>query len=103
RIPGKAVKTPDPRIESSFERHPLLSPGQDKNAEAQFPENHGIDRDGRLMGAKPVHHSRIRRWFRRLTQNVGIKQIFHRVSVDSESIGTKKSLCGQASSQSTAP
>jgi hypothetical protein len=42
--------------------------------------------------AKPVHDPGIRRWFRRLAQNVGVNQILHRVSVDSESMGTKKSL-----------
>ena len=103
RIPRKAVEAPDACIEPTFQRRSPLSLGKDKNAEAQFPENHGIDGDVRFVGAKPLHDPRVRCWFRRLAQNVGVNQIFHRVSVDSESMGTKKSLYGHASSQSIAP
>jgi len=47
--------------------------------------------------------TRIGRWFGRLAQNIRADQALHSVSVDSDSIGTKKSFCGQASSQSMAP
>ena len=63
----------------------------------------GIDGDIRLMCAKPRHNPRIGFWFRRLAQNVGVDQVLHSASVDSESMGTKNSFCGQASSHSTAP
>jgi len=55
------------------------------------------------MFAKPRYDTRIGRWFRRLAQNVGVNQVLHSASVDSESMGTKKSFCGQASSQSIPP
>src|SRR5437016_7071068 len=99
RIPGKTMETPGPCIKPTLQRRPLLSFGKNKNAETQFTENDGIDGDVSLVRAKPMHNQRIRSWFRRLAQNVRVNQILHRVSVDSESMGTKKSLCGQASSQ----
>src|SRR5205823_1932881 len=71
--------------------------------ESQLAEDDGIDGDVLLVSAKPRHYARIGRWFRRLAQNVGVDQILHSVSVDSESMGTKKPFCGQASSQSMAP
>src|SRR5207244_1990292 len=91
------------RLEPAFQGGPLLSPGKDENSESQFAENDGIDGDLRLMCAKPRHHARIRLGFRRLAQDVGVDQVLHCASVDSESMGTKKSFRGQASSQSTAP
>ena len=98
RVPGKTMETPDPRVEPAFQGGPLPSLGKDENPETEFAENDGIDGDLWLMCAKPRHDPRIGRWFRRLAQNVGIHQVLHSASVDSESIGTKKSFCGQASS-----
>ena len=72
RIPRKAVEMAGACIEPTFQRRSLLSPGKDKDSEAQFPENHGIDGDVRFMGAKPLHDPRVRHWFRRLAQNVGV-------------------------------
>ncbi len=103
RVPGKAVETPDPRVEPAFQGGPLPSLGKDENPESEFAENDGIDGDIWLMCAKPRYDPRIGRRFRRLAQNVGVDQVLHSASVDSESIGTKKSFCGQSSSQSTAP
>jgi hypothetical protein len=103
RVPGPTVETPNPRVEPTFQGGPLPSFGKDENPESQFAKNEGIDSDVWLMSAKPCHDSRIGRRFRRLAQNVGVDQILHSASVDSESMGTKKSFCGQASSQSMAP
>jgi len=86
------MKTPDPSIEPAFECHTLISLREDKNAETQFPENQGIDRECQVHGCEAIPQPWMRRRFRWLTQNVGVNQIFHRVSVDSESIGTKKIL-----------
>ena len=74
-----------------------------ENAKSQFAENNGIYSEVPLMCAKPRHHTRIGRWFRRLAQDVGVNQVLHSASVDSESMGTKKSFRGQVSSQSMAP
>ena len=104
RVPGQTMETPDPpRIEPAFLGGPLPPLGKDENPESQFAENDGIDGDLWLMCAKPRHDTRIGRWFCRLAQNVGVDQVLHSASVDSESIGTKKSFCGQASSQSMTP
>jgi hypothetical protein len=100
---GRQWRRPAPASNQRSSAGPLLSCRKDKNAEAQFPENHRIDRHVSLVCAKPVHNARIRRRFRRLAQNVGVNQMLHRVSVDSDSMGTKKSLYGQASSQSMVP
>jgi hypothetical protein len=103
RIPGQTVKTPDPRVEPAFQGGPLPSFGKDENPESQFAKNDGIDGDVWLMCAKPRHDTRIGPRLRRLAQNVGVDQVLHSASVDSESIGTKKCFRGQASSQSMAP
>jgi hypothetical protein len=49
RIPGKTVETPGPCIEPAFQRRPLLSFGKDENSKTQFPEDHGINGDVRLI------------------------------------------------------
>src|ERR1017187_4111916 len=103
RVPGKTVQNPYPRVEPTFQGGPLPPLGKDENPESEFAEDDGIDGDIWLMCAKPRHDPRIGRWFRRLAQNVGVDQVLHSASVDSESMGTKKAFRGQASSHSTAP
>ena len=97
------METPGSRLEPAFQGRPLPSLGKDENPESKFPENDGIDGDVWFMCAKPLHDARIRLWFRRLAQNVGVDQILHSASVNSEWMGAKKSFRGQASSQSMAP
>jgi hypothetical protein len=55
------------------------------------------------MARQPSHHTGIRLGARRLAQNVGVNQDCHSVSVDSDSIGTKKPFSGQARSHSRTP
>jgi len=62
RVPGKAVEKPNSRVEPAFQGGPLPPPGKDENPESEFAENDGIDRDIRLMCAKPRHDPRIGRW-----------------------------------------
>ena len=69
------MDTPRPRVKPAFQGGPLPSLGKDENRESQFAENNGIDHDVPLVCAKPPHNSRIGRWFRGLTQNVGIAQV----------------------------
>ena len=102
-VPRQTVEMSDSSVEPSFQSRPLPALGKDENPESQFAKNHRIDGDLRFVGAKPLDHSRIRSWFGWLTQNVGIDQILHNASVDSESMGTKKPFSGQARSQSTVP
>lgn len=103
RVPRQALETPNSCLKPAFEGSPFSSLRKDENSESQFAENDWIDGDLPLILAKPLYDSGIGRWFGRLAQNVGVDQVFHSVSVDSESTGTKKPFCGQESSQSMAP
>jgi len=90
-------------VEPAFQHSPFPSLGKDENSESQFAENDWIDGDLWLIHAEPLYHSGVGRRFSRLAQHIGIDQVFHSVSVDSESTGMKKPFCGQESSQSIAP
>jgi len=76
---------------------------QNKNPEPQSGENHGVYRDVWRICAIPLDDARIGIRLRRPAEDVCVNQVFHNNSVDSELMATKKSLCGQASSQSMAP
>ncbi len=89
RVPGQTVETPGSRIEPVFQGSPLPSLGKDQNPESQLAKYDRIDGDVRLMSAKPRHDARVGRRFGRLAQNIGVDQIFHIESVDSESTGAK--------------
>src|SRR5579883_2413315 len=102
-VPRQTVELSDSGVEPAFQRCPLSALGQDENPESQFSQDHRVDSDLRLMNAKPLDYSQVGGWFRRLTEDVGINQIPHRASVDSESMAAKKPFSGQARSQSTAP
>ena len=73
------------------------------NSESDLTQNDRINDDLRFMGAQPVDHACRRLWPSGLTQHVGVDKIGHKVSVDSDSIGTKYPFSGHASSQSTSP
>ncbi len=103
RIPRQTMEMPDPRVEPAFQARSLCSFGQDKDTESKLAQNDGIDRQIPRVCAKPFHNTRIGSWLRGLAQNVGVDQVLHSESVDSESMGTKKSFCGQLSSQSMTP
>jgi len=103
RVPRQAVETPNSCVEPAFQCSPLSSPGKNENSESQFAENDRIDGNLLLICAEPLNDSNVGQRFGRLAQDVGIDQVFHSVSVDSESTGTKKPFCGQESSQSMAP
>jgi len=103
RVPWETVETPDPRVEPILQGRPFPSLGKNENPESQFPENYRINNNVCLMRAQPFEDARIGHWLGRFAQYIGIHQVLHNVSVDSESIGTKKSFRGQASSQSMAP
>jgi len=77
RVPGQTVETSDARVEPALQSGPLPSLGKNQNPESQFADNDGIDSDVALMCAKPLEDMRIRRWFRRLAQHVGVDQVLH--------------------------
>ena len=103
RIPGQTVQASDPCFEPALQRSPLPFLRKNENSESPFADNDGIDGDVRFMCPKARQDTRIGRRFRWLTQHVGVDQLLHSASVDSESMGTKKSFRGQARSQSPAP
>lgn len=76
---------------------------QQINTETNFAEDYWVDSDFTFVVAKPLDDPLLRLRLRRFTQDVGINEICHSVSVDSDSIGTKYPLTGQSSSQSTSP
>lgn len=74
-VPGQTLETPDPRVEPTFQRSPLASPGKEQNPESESAENHGINGDVLLMCTKPRYDARIGCGFCRLAQNVGVNQV----------------------------
>src|ERR1039457_4703316 len=93
----------DTVVEPPLEGRSLLALGQQQNAESHLAEDDGVDRDVLFVGAKPLDHPGIRCRLGRLAQDVGVDQVLHSASVESESTGTKNPFAGQASSQSRAP
>ncbi len=84
--------------------HPVAN--QEKgstNAKAQFSQNDRIDRELPLVGSEPRDHALVRDGFGRFAENVGIRQVNHKLFVDSESIVAKYPFSGHANSQSTMP
>jgi hypothetical protein len=76
---------------------------QQQNAEPHFPEDDGIDGEIALVPSEPLDHSGVGRGPGGLAQGVGVDQEFHKVLVDSDSTGAKKSFSGQESRHSTRP
>ena len=103
RVPWQTMEALHARVEPAFQRGPFSSLGKNEDAASQLANNDGIDGDVRLVRTEPCHDARIGHWLRRLAQNVGVDEVLHSASVDSDSIGTKKSFRGQASSQSMTP
>src|SRR5687767_9010705 len=56
-----------------------------------------------VVPPQPVDHTGVRAGPGGFAQDVGIDQVLQSVSVDSDSMGMKKPLAGQESSQSTSP
>ena len=101
-----ARKTLEP-LDAAIE--PLLQPGappsprQQQNPESNLAEYEGIDHKVALVATKPVERTRVWSDLRRLAQDVGVNEVGHSASVDSDSMGTKNPFSGHASSQSTSP
>src|SRR5208282_2905741 len=91
------------RIEPVLEPGAFLPRRQKENSEPQFAENDGVDRDLALVLSQPFDGLGVGRRPRRLAENVGVDKVSHSVSVDPDSIGTKKPFSGQPRSQSSAP
>ena len=59
------------------------------NAEANLTENYRIDENFPFMPAKPINDFRVRLWLGCFAKDVGVNKVSHKVSVDSEGMGTK--------------
>ena len=59
------------------------------DAEANLAQNDGVNRQFALVAAQPLDCFGMGLWLGGLTEDIGIDQIGHSVSVDSDSIGTK--------------
>src|SRR6185503_5433178 len=103
RFPRQTVEALHACVEPLLELGSALALWQKEHAEADLAKNDRIDDHVALVAAEPLDNPRARRRLRRLTEDVGVDQILHTVSVDSDSMGTKNPFSGQASSQSTTP
>jgi hypothetical protein len=83
------VEPPDSRVEPTLERGALPAPRQQQDAKPKLTNDDRIDREISFVYSQPFHHTAIWLKFCRLAQNVRLDEIFHNVSVDSDSIGTK--------------
>ena len=62
---------------------------EEQDAEANLAEDDRIDGDRALVAVQPLDNPRVRIGLGRLGEDVGIDEVHHSVSVDSESIATK--------------
>ena len=74
---------------ATLESRAALSKRQEKDAELELAENDRIDRDLPFGAREPIENPGARVWLRRLAQHIRVDQVGHRVSVDSDSTGTK--------------
>ena len=70
---------------------------------AKLSQNDRIDCELCLVGLKPLNDRLIRLRPGGLAEDVGVDEVDHKLSVDSDSIGRKYPLSGQERSQSTSP
>src|SRR5262249_52556714 len=103
RFPRQAMKPLHPGVEPSLESGALPSLRQQEDAEAHFAEDDGVDGDLALVSPQPLDHLEVWYWPRRFAEDVGVDQVFHSASEDSDSMGTKYPFSGHARSQSTTP
>src|SRR5262249_24411463 len=101
RIPRQTRELRDALFEPLFQSLAAFAGRKEMNTKPNFAENDRVDSKLNLVLSEPLDHFLGRRCFGSLAQYIGVDQVFHRESVDSDSMGTKKPFSGQASSQST--
>lgn len=102
-VPRKTLHKLDTGIEPLLQLPSAPPSGQQQDAEANLAKDDRIDGDLAFVALQPLEAALIRRGLGRLAEHVGVNEKLHNVSVDSDSIGTKKSFSGHASSQSMTP
>ena len=104
RFPRQTMKSLNAGVEPAARAWRASCPcATERMPKRTSPRMIGIDGDLALVAPEPLDHPGIGRRLGRLAQDVGVDQISHSVSVDSDSTGTKKPFSGQARSQSTTP
>jgi len=102
-FPRQAMETLDPCGKPLFKFFSAPSSWQKQDTKTKLAQNDGIDHNFSFVLSKPPDDLCIRSRFRRLAQNIGIGQVSHSESVESDSMATKNPFSGHDRSQSTAP
>src|SRR5579872_2550779 len=102
-FPRQVGETLHAGVEPLFQSCPLFPFRQQQNAKSNFARGERIDGDLALVPPEPLDHVLVESRSRRLAEHVRVDQELHSVSVDLDSMGTKKSFSGQARSQSMTP
>ena len=89
RIPGETMDALDTVLKPPLQPVAALARREQQNAEADLSDDDRIDGDLPFMAGQPLQNPRLRIGLGGLAQDVGVNQDGHRVSVDSDSIGTK--------------
>lgn len=96
------TQVPNPAFEPFQETLAFSTVWQAENAILQLAQDNRVDQNVSLVLFEPVHHARQRLFARRFTEDVRVdEKSSHRVSVDSDAMGSNQSFSGQARSQST--
>jgi len=83
------MDAPDAVVEPALQPIAASAALQQQNAESDLAEDHGIDDELSLVATQPRHDPRIRAWLGGLGEHVRVYEAAHKLSVDSDSIGTK--------------
>lgn len=89
RIPGEAVHPPHSLIEPALQPRASSAPRQQENPEPDLTQDNRVDDELPLVAAQPFDHPLIGLRLGRLGKDVGIDEVLHSESVDSESMATK--------------
>ena len=89
RIPRQTVNLLYALLEPLLESAPALSFWQKMNTELNFTENNRVDGNFAFIFSEPRDNRKIWDRLRELAEDVRVDEIFHSVSVDSDSIGMK--------------
>jgi hypothetical protein len=96
------VEVPYPTLEPFQEALAFSTVWQAENAILQLAQDNRVDQNVSLVLFEPVQHASQRLAACRFTEDVCIdEKSSHRVSVDSDAMGSNQSFSGQARSQST--
>lgn len=83
-VPRQTENVLNGALEPVIEPGPALASGQKKDSETDFAEDDRIDGDLSLEMPQPANDALIRRRLCRLTEDVGVDEISHNSSVDSD-------------------